>query len=617
MKKPPLAKSKLQTSRFNKQSTGLKKSSSRLSVKGAAARESDEESVVSSRLSVSQQQQEQEKEEQSKLEEELEPTATLSGQRFEELMALEAEKKKLDERNTELEAQVKTLKEERVREVAKLKTEAQAREKALDQAKEEHRKELAAVRADLGAQLEEAQNTSQADVLAGKDRRIESLEGSVSLLEEDKEGLAKELKASRDEAEELKVQVEIEREEKELLKLQAEQAQQQALAEDAGPLSEKQLQAENEKLKIALRQVSGQLEMDKATRAQELVELRAELERAKPLRAQLMEKEQDVTILLEELEEKETQFAEKEAELGALQERLDGQGDLDLMVEELTTTVLEREDEIERLQGELATAKEELEIEEEATNEAEKLAEILQGEVDAKLLDLERARRETKGSQQRVSELEQLVGRFREKVGDLSEEKRVLADQLVGSGAEEKERGSRIDQLVESQTSMAQKLREAYRKELALRQAQIEQNQKRAKTDWLLALLPGKLLEQARVDSFEKVQLLETLKAKTYLLLREIGESSFLRARPGDAEAALVEEVDIHHVFRWVCELYYNVAGLLDVLLRMGHVLLRLEVPAYHEVCALDAWGDLLAASYFVDTLLHRTKEETLSPEAA
>ena len=36
----------------------------------------------------------------------------------------------------------------------------------------------------------------------------------------------------------------------------------------------------------------------------------------------------------------------------------------------------------------MAKVKEDLEIEEEATNEAEKLAEILQGEVDAKMLDL-------------------------------------------------------------------------------------------------------------------------------------------------------------------------------------------------------------------------------------
>lgn len=80
------------------------------------------------------------------------------------------------------------------------------------------------------------------------------------------------------------------------------------------------------------------------------------------------------------------------------------------------------------------------------------------------------------------------------------------------------------------------------------------------------------------MDSFEKVQLLETLKAKTYLLLREIAESSFMRATPGDKEAALVEEVDIHHFFRWVCELYYNVATLLDVLLRMAFVMLNIEV---------------------------------------
>lgn len=44
----------------------------------------------------------------------------------------------------------------------------------------------------------------------------------------------------------------------------------------------------------------------------------------------------------------------------------------------------------------MGKVKEELEIEEEATNEAEKLAEILQGEVDAKLLDLQRSNREAK-----------------------------------------------------------------------------------------------------------------------------------------------------------------------------------------------------------------------------
>lgn len=41
------------------------------------------------------------------------------------------------------------------------------------------------------------------------------------------------------------------------------------------------------------------------------MELRDELERAKGLRVQLAEKDQDVNLLLEELEEKETQIGEK------------------------------------------------------------------------------------------------------------------------------------------------------------------------------------------------------------------------------------------------------------------------------------------------------------------
>ncbi len=95
--------------------------------------------------------------------------------------------------------------------------------------------------------------------------------------------------------------------------------------------------------------MSGQLEIDKATRAQEIIELRDELERAKMLKVQLAEKDQDVNLLLEELEEKETQLAEKSGEVETLQQTIDQNSDLDLMVEELTNTILEREDEIEKL----------------------------------------------------------------------------------------------------------------------------------------------------------------------------------------------------------------------------------------------------------------------------
>lgn len=47
------------------------------------------------------------------------------------------------------------------------------------------------------------------------------------------------------------------------------------------------------------------MEMEKATRGQELIEAKDELKRVERLKSLLAEKEQDINLLLEELDEKE------------------------------------------------------------------------------------------------------------------------------------------------------------------------------------------------------------------------------------------------------------------------------------------------------------------------
>lgn len=103
--------------------------------------------------------------------------------------------------------------------------------------------------------------------------------------------------------------------------------------------------------------MSGQLEMERASRAAELVELRSEVEKARSMRTTLEEKETDVNLLLEELEEKEVLVAKKEAEIHTLQEAMEQRSDLELMVEELTNNVLEREDQVDELRAKLRTAR--------------------------------------------------------------------------------------------------------------------------------------------------------------------------------------------------------------------------------------------------------------------
>ena len=65
------------------------------------------------------------------------------------------------------------------------------------------------------------------------------------------------------------------------------------------------------------------MEIEKATRGQELIEVKDELKRVQGLKAMLAEKEQDVNLLLEELEEKEKQLAEKDIEVKGLHENID------------------------------------------------------------------------------------------------------------------------------------------------------------------------------------------------------------------------------------------------------------------------------------------------------
>lgn len=46
-----------------------------------------------------------------------------------------------------------------------------------------------------------------------------------------------------------------------------------------------------------------------------------------------------------------------------------------------------------------------------------------------------------------------MIGKFRERVADLSDQKRTLSEQLAGSA--EEEMSSKIDQLIENQSVMA------------------------------------------------------------------------------------------------------------------------------------------------------------------
>ena len=114
------------------------------------------------------------------------------------------------------------------------------------------------------------------------------------------------------------------------------------------------------------------------------------------------------------------------------------------------------------------------------------------------------------------------------------------------------------------------------------------------------------MVKYAKIDTFEKVRLVETLKAKTYLLLHELQSSCFLSR--GKREIAKIEGTDPHLFFRWSCDLFYNSATLLDVLLHIGFVMSGLELNRYDEINEAE-WGNLRAAESFLDNFIKLAKE--------
>lgn len=82
----------------------------------------------------------------------------------------------------------------------------------------------------------------------------------------------------------------------------------------------------------------------------------------------------------------------------------------------------------------------------------------------------------------------------------------------------------KISTLLEKQNQLITKLRENSKKELELNVFKIDYWQEKFKTKIVQSFIPQRLVDESRLDSVEKVQLLNKTKHKAILLIREICE---------------------------------------------------------------------------------------------
>lgn len=122
-----------------------------------------------------------------------------------------------------------------------------------------------------------------------------------------------------------------------------------------------------------------------------------------------------------------------------------------------------------------------------------------------------------------VLEQDQKATKYKERCNELQQKATMLQDEL-SSAYSAGDQKVKISTLIEKQNMLITKLREAGKKDMEIMVQKIEFWQEKLKMKVIEGFIPKRLVEETRLDSLEKIQMLNKTKNKALLLTREICE---------------------------------------------------------------------------------------------
>ena len=375
---------------------------------------------------------------------------------------------------------------------------------------------------------------------------------------------------------------------------QQEEDRLQALEER---MTDDELKYQNEKLRIAFRKLTNDIEVERAEWETTKHDLQEQAERV----PELEEKLADIDVLLEAVEE-------RDEELEAMRETVEEAGEFQQMVEELTEEIVEKEETIEELEQKVNEMEEVQAVQEEINANQEIFEKEMQDEIVKKEVRLQELENDVQILEEAVLEQDEKETKHKERLNEVTKENELLKEQL--NSAYDEQTKNKISDLISKQKKLSLQLRESSRKEIDGSLTQINVGILNTLADLYYSFVPEKLLKEAYVSNFNKIRLLVFVKHKAHLLYNELCKQKLIESSEflmGDGKE------ESYAYFKYMCKLGNNCMKCLNICTKMIHALTHVSQEDYMKITDLPFWQNFVMADSFLDNMLKMIRDDTLT----
>ena len=502
-----------------------------------------------------------------------------------EIQRLELEDR-LDKRATELE-----LKTKQITELTKRAEKAEANAKKADDISLslEEREEIKKREEDLVKQLEQ------------REKALEELTQELEKYSKDCEEKAQEIENLKLDIETIQVEKTILEEEKELMEAEMKQQEEDRLKSMEDSMTDDELKYQNEKLRIALRKLNNDVEVERA----QWEETRKDLEEQIARIPELEEKLGDLDVLL-------TAVEERDEEIEAMKQTVEEASEFQQMVEELTEEIVEKEEMIEELEQKINELEEVQAVQEQINADQEVFEKEMQEEIIKKDLRIQELENDVQILEEALLEQDDKETKHKDRMNELTKENELLKDQL--SAAYDEKTRNKISDLIDKQKNLAMQLRESTRKEISGSLAEINVGISNTLADLYSTFIPEKLLREGYISNFNKVRLVIYVKNKAHLTYNELCKKKFIEG----FDFALGEgEMESYEYFRYMCTLGHNSIRCLNLCQKILHALTFMDTEKYKTIADSSFWQNFVTANSFLDNMIKMIKDDTLTTKVS
>jgi len=430
-----------------------------------------------------------------------------------------------------------------------------------------------------------------------KDKVIEEMRAELEQYIKDNEEKAREIESLKLDIETIQVEKSILEEEKAIVENEMKQQEEDRLRAMEESMTDDELKLQNEKLRIALRKLGNDIEVERARWEQTQRELQDQVDRI----PELEEKLADIDILLAAVEE-------RDEEIESMKQAVEEAAELQQMIEEITEEVVEKDEIIEELEAKTAELEEVQAFQEEINANQEKFEAELQEELNRKDIKIQQLEDDIQILEEAILEQDDRETKHKERMNELNKENELLKQQL-DSAYDEKTK-NKMGELIDKQRKLQIQLKELSRKEIGGSLAEINVGISNTLANLYHSFIPENLLNEGYISEFSKVRLVIYVKHKSYLLYTELCKKKFIESSDfllGEGEA------EGYEYFKYMCKLGHNSIRCLGLCQNILHALTFMDDDQYKAVVDSPFWGNFVAANSFLDNMVAMVRDDILT----